>query len=164
MPLVQQAEETKLSAKGSIRIERGIYRVDYPSHRGYRAYLKCKDKVYQKVFSLGVGEAEALAQARQWRAEKLREIQDTPEASNPLKKLMKNNTSGIIGVRRGKTPWGPTWNATWVENGRQIHRSFAINRFGETEAFQLACQARADAERRMYGKVFQTALEKSNDE
>lgn len=149
-----KVKEKKLPEKGSTRIERGIYRVNYPSHRGIRAYLKFKDTEYQKVFSLGGGERKALAAARRWRKEKLREIQNSPEASNPLKKLMKNNTTGIAGVRRGKTAWG----ATWVENDRQIHRSFAIEKHGERQAFRLACQARADAEKRLYGQVFQDAL------
>ena len=137
-----------------MRIERGIYRVNYPSHKGIRAYLKFKDFEFQKVFSLGKGERKALAAARKWRAEKLREIQNLPEAQNPLKKLMKNNTTGITGVQRSKS----AWIATWVENGKEFHRSFATGKYGENEAFRLACQARAEAERRMYGQVFQEAL------
>ncbi len=146
--------ENNAPAPGSTRIERGIYRVNYPSHKGYRAYLKFKDTEYQKVFSIKGGERKTLAKARKWRKERLREIQNSPEAQNPLKKLMKNNTSGISGVRRGKT----AWSATWVENKKQIHRSFAVEKHGENEAFRLACQARADFEQRMYGQVFQDAL------
>ncbi len=160
MSAVKQAKvkSNKVPEKGSTRIERGIYRVNYPSHKGIRVYMKFKDTEYQKVFSLGGGERKALAAARRWRKERLREIQNSPEAQNPLKKLMKNNTSGITGVRRGKT----AWSATWVENGKQIHRSFAVEKFGEDEAFRLACQARAEFEKRMYGQVFQDAL-KSNE-
>ncbi len=156
MSAVKQAKanKNKVPAKGSTRIERGIYRVNYPSHKGIRVYLKFKDTEYQKVFALSAGERKALAQARRWRKERLREIQNSPEAQNPLKKLMKNNTSGITGVRRGKT----AWSATWVENGTQIHRSFAVEKFGEDEAFKLACQARAEAEKRIYGQVFQAPL------
>lgn len=149
-------KKKKRSANGSTVIERGIYRVDYPSHRGIRAYVKFKDTEYQKVFNLNAGERKALAQARRWRKEKLREIQNSPEAQNPLRRKQSNNTSGVIGVRRGKTAWG----ATWVENDRQQHRSFAIERFGEREAFRLACLARADAEKRLYGQVFQDELRK----
>ncbi|MEP6924571.1 MAG: AP2/ERF family transcription factor [Pyrinomonadaceae bacterium] len=149
-----RSEQNKLPEKGSTRIERGIYRVNYPSHKGIRAYLKFKDFEFQKVFALGNGERQALAAARKWREEKLREIQNMPEARNPLKKLMKNNTSGITGVRRRET----AWSATWVENGKQQYRSFAVEKFSEKEAFRLACQARAQAEQRMYGEVFQDAL------
>jgi hypothetical protein len=157
MPSAKQAKikENELSQKGSTRIERGIYRVNYPSHKGIRAYLKFKDTEYQKVFSIGVGgERKSLALARAWRKERLKEIQNLPEAKNPLKKQMKNNTSGITGVRRGKT----AWSATWVENKKQQHRSFAVEKFGEQEAFKSACQARSDAEKRMYGQVFQDVL------
>jgi hypothetical protein len=153
-----KVKANKLPEKGSTPIERGIYRVNYPSHKGVRAYLKFKDTEYQKVFSLSGGERKALAQARKWRKEKLREIQNSPEAANPLKRMQSNNTSGIVGVRRGRTAWSDVWSATWTENGTQFHRSFSIEKFGEEEAFRLACQARRDAEKRIYGRVFQEAL------
>jgi hypothetical protein len=156
MSTIKQAKvkENKPSEKGSTPVERGIYRVNYPSHKGIRAYLKFKGTEYQKVFALNGGERKALAKARKWRKEKLREIQDLPEANNPLKRMQSNNTSGITGVRRGKT----AWSATWVEDGKQMHRSFAVEKHGEDEAFKLACQARAEAEKRIYGQVFQAAL------
>lgn len=160
-----KTKENKLpEEKGSTLIERGIYRVNYPSHKGIRAYLKFKDTEYQKVFSLGRngGTRKALAKARRWRKEKLREIQNSPEAQNPLRPIQANNKSGIVGVRRGKTAWSATWSATWTENGKQFHRSFSIDKFGEEEAFRLARQARAEAEKRIYGQVFQDAL-KSNE-
>jgi len=149
-----KVKATKVPEKGSTRIELGIYRVNYPSHKGIRVYLKFKDIEYQKVFSLGGGERKALARARHWRKERLREIQNSPEADNLLRRKQSNNTSGITGVRRGKT----AWSATWVENGKQQHRSFAVEKFGEEEAFKLARQARAEAEKRIYGQAFQDAL------
>ncbi|MCY7377360.1 MAG: AP2 domain-containing protein [Pyrinomonadaceae bacterium] len=148
-------EKNGLPEKGSTVIERGIYRINYPSHKGIRVYLKFKDIEYQKVFSTGTrSERKALAEARKWRKERLQEIKNSPEANNPLKRKMKNNTSGITGVRRSPT----AWSATWVENRVQKHRSFAVGRFGEDEAFKLACQARADAETRLYGGIFQDEL------
>ena len=158
-PAEENTSSEKKSISGSTRIERGIYRVNYPSHKGIRAYLKFKDTEYQKVFSIGKGGArQALALARRWRKGILREIQNSPEAVNPLRKIQSNNTSGIVGVRRGRTAWSATWSATWTEKGKQFHRSFSIEKFGETEAFDLACQARRDAEKRIYGQVFQDAL------
>lgn len=165
MPTPKPAVETENTApelnavKGSTRVERGIYLVNYPSHKGVRAYLKFKDTEYQKVFSIGKGGTRrALALAKRWRKDRLREIQNSPEARNPLKKMQSNNKSGIAGVRRGKTVWGATWSATWTENGKQFHRSFAIEKHGEAEAFRLACRARSEAEKRIYGQVFQDAL------
>ncbi len=153
-----KVKTTKVPEKGSTRIERGIYRVNYPSHKGIRVYLKFKDTEYQKVFSLNDGEQKTLARARRWRKERLREIQNSPEAQNPLKKIQSNNKSGIAGVRRGKTAWSEVWSATWTENGKQFHRSFSVEKFGEEEAFKLAFQARAEAEKRIYGQIFQDAL------
>ena len=139
----QKETEKKHSERGSVKIERGIYRINYPSHKGIRVYLKFRDTIYQKVFSLAGGERKALAQARRWRKEKLREIQNLPEAANPLKKMQSNNTSGIIGVRRGRTAWNDVWSATWTEKGRQFHRSFSVEKFGEEEAFRRACRTRS---------------------
>jgi hypothetical protein len=156
--------KTKKSKKqkvftGSRKIERGIYRVSYPKQNGIRVYLKFRDKVFQKVFTIGRGgERSALARARRWRKERLKEIQNLPEAASPLRPLQSNNKSGIIGVRRGRTVWGDTWNATWVENGKGFHRSFAVAKYGEQEARRLACKARAEAEKRIYGQIFQDAL------
>ena len=149
-----KAEQDKSPERGSTPIERGIYRVNYPSHKGIRAYLKFKDTEYQKVFSSRGGERKALAQARRWRKEKLREIQNLPEAENPHRRMQSNNKSGITGVRRGKT----AWSATWVEYGKQQHRSFAVEKFGEEEAFRLAQEVRRDAEKRIYGRIIQEAL------
>ena len=153
-----KVKANKSSEKGSTRIERGIYRVNYPKQKGIRVYLKFKDTEYQKVFSLSGGERKALAKARRWRKEKLREIQNLREADNPLRRKQSNNTSGITGVRHGRTAWSDVWSATWTENGKQFHRSFSIEKFGEEEAFKLACKARAEAEKRIYGQVFQDAL------
>jgi len=160
MQAVKQAKikTNKLPEKGSTKIERGIYRVNYPSQKGIRVYLKFKDTEYQKVFALIGGERKTIARARRWRKEKLREIQNSPEAQNPLRKIQSNNKSGIAGVRRGKTVWGDTWSATWTENGKQFHRSFAVKKFGEEGALKFACEARAKAEKRIYGQVFQDAL------
>ena len=158
MPAAKQVKANKTSEQnasyGSTRIERGIYRVNYPSHKGIRVYLKFKDTEYQKVFSFSGGTRKTLARARRWRKEKLREIQNSPEANNPLRKTQSNNKSDISGVRRGRT----AWSATWTENGRQFHRSFAVKKYGEDEAFKLACRARAEAEKRIYGQVFQDRL------
>ncbi len=148
-------EKNDTSERGSTVIERGIYRVNYPSHKGIRAYLKFKDTEYQKVFSIGTkSERTAIAKARKWRKERLREIQNSPEGQNPVRRKMKNNASGISGVRRSPT----AWSATWTENGVQRHRSFAVGKFGEDEAFKLACQARREAEQKLYGGFVQEEL------
>lgn len=140
---------------GSERIERGIYRVNYPSAKGYRAYFKFKGVEYQKIFSTSTYGRKGLAAARKWRKEKMLEAHSHPDAQNPLKKKMKNNTSGVTGVRRGKV----AWSATWVEHGKQQHRSFAFEKYGEEEAFKRACWTRAEAEKRLYGAIFQPELQ-----
>ncbi|MEL7499448.1 MAG: AP2/ERF family transcription factor [Planctomycetota bacterium] len=61
------------------------------------------------------------------------------------------NQSGIVGVRRHRQKdrrgdfeyhsW--TWVAQWTDgHGKRKTRSFAVEKYGEDEAFRLACESR----------------------
>lgn len=135
--------------------EKGITRCDYARNHGYRAYIKFKGKEYQRFFGDKGDPEEALARARHWRRAKLRDLQSSADADVSLKEKAVNNKSGITGVHCRPTKWC----ATWVEKGHNIHHSFSIEKYGEREAFRLACQERAEAEKRLYGAVIQPALQ-----
>lgn len=135
--------------------EKGIYRHDYGNTHGYRAYIKFKGQEYQRIFSDQGDPDEALAKARHWRKLKLRTLQASDTADNPLKKSYRNNKSGIIGVCRS----GNSWQAAWVEKGTPRSRKFSVEVYGEAESFRHACRARAEAEQRLYGEVIQPALQ-----
>lgn len=136
--------------------EKGISRLDYERNHGYRAYIKFKGVEYQKYFGDGDNPEKALANARQWRKLKVRTLQADAVGSSPLKKIYSNNQSGITGVGRS----GDYWQAAWVEKGANRNRKFSITTHGEREAFRLACRERAEAEKRLYGAVFQKRLQR----
>ncbi|MBC7795756.1 MAG: AP2 domain-containing protein [Pyrinomonadaceae bacterium] len=146
--------ENESPEKRSIRIERGIYHLNYPSNKGFRAYVKFKETEHQKIFAIQGSLLQAYSKAKKWREDRLREIQESPDAFYPLKRKMANNKSGVTGVHRSPT----SWVASWANNGRVVHRHFAVEKYGEREAFQLACSARAEAQKRMFGKILQEEL------
>lgn len=58
-----------------------------------------------------------------------------------------NNTSGVVGVIKEE---GVRYRAVWVElNGKPKRKSFSINKYGEEEAFRLACETRENAIKRL---------------
>jgi len=56
-----------------------------------------------------------------------------------------SNTSGVTGVTYSKVD--ARWYATWVSpaTGKNVSKTFSIKKYGEEQAFQLACEARAKA-------------------
>ncbi|GKT26869.1 AP2/ERF family transcription factor [Acidovorax sp. SUPP3334] len=57
--------------------------------------------------------------------------------------VRKNNTSGVPGVSRNVEPGGVRWLATvYLANGKSQRRSFAVKKFGEERAKELAIEAR----------------------
>lgn len=90
------------------------------------------------------GKARALAAAIEWRDTQLRKVEVlTRRQFNQLPRS--NNTSGTTGVhflRNKRQPLG-LWQArVKLPRGRLIHRSFAVKRFGERNAYRQAVQAR----------------------
>ena len=129
------------------------------------------------------GEAECLFWAREWRDETyywlLLENKMPPPTLNAKKGLYvnppSNNKSGKCGVQRydctclRKRPNGTTFYrhdlgyiATWVEyvSGqnnlvikRQMKRYFSIKKYGDDEAYKLACEVRDEIEPRLNSGV-----------
>lgn len=63
--------------------------------------------------------------------------------------MQKNNTSGIVGVKRqvqtNKHGTYISWVATYKdENGKSVTKTFSVSKYGEEEAKQLAIEARAE--------------------
>lgn len=75
-------------------------------------------------------------------------LQAVPKRINTRNKgLRKTNTSGINGVwkevvtNKGKT--FTYWTASCIVDSRKKTRSFNIDKYGEAEAFRLACEERS---------------------
>ena len=60
-------------------------------------------------------------------------------------KMYSTNTSGVTGVYFNKhpEPYG-RWTAVWKEDGRILQKSFCVTKYGDEDAFQMACSYRKD--------------------
>lgn len=71
---------------------------------------------------------------------------ETPEQQARNHTKQKNNTSGIVGVRRNtKTVAGKqysSWIASWSDGVKKISKEFSTNKFGEDTAKQMAIDYR----------------------
>ena len=57
-----------------------------------------------------------------------------------------NNTSGVTGVRVISLRGHDHWSCTYVkEDGKKSSKTYSIARYGNKEAFQMACKARHDS-------------------
>jgi hypothetical protein len=99
-------------------------------------------------FSCG-GKREALRKAKAWRDEKMKLFPNTP-IRIVHEKISPRNTTGVIGVQLCER-YGPDgspqffYTASWYEEKyKRINKSFSVGKYGEDEAFNLACDARAE--------------------
>ena len=77
---------------------------------------------------------------------KIGNLRNVPHAVNMRNmRAFVTNSTGVSGVGLG----GDRYRAMWVEDGRLKSKSFAIRKYGEEEAFRLACQAREEAIKRL---------------
>jgi AP2 domain len=110
-------------------------------------HFRRRGKLYSKRFydlSYG-GSAQAKAAALVWRDEQLAEISALTMREFHAQRRS-NNTSGVPGVHFLTTAAQPQglWQAKIkLPDGRKVHKSFSVRRFGYDEAFALAIKARA---------------------
>lgn len=58
--------------------------------------------------------------------------------------MFKTNKSGVTGVSRKNDPKYPLWRATWVDEfGIKREKNFAILKYGDENAFKMACEYRS---------------------
>lgn len=89
---------------------------------------------------------EGLAAAIAWRVAMLVRI-DTLSRREFCEQKRSNNTSGVPGVHFLKTARQPLglWQAKIKRpDGRKVHKSFSVRRFGEQRAFRMAVAARME--------------------
>lgn len=60
-------------------------------------------------------------------------------------RIFVTNSTGVTGVSLR----GERYSALWREDERLDSKSFSVNKYGEEEAFRLACQAREEAIKRL---------------
>jgi hypothetical protein len=133
----------------------GIARIDLPNHgtHGWQVRIQRRGIKYAKFFSdSNYGTAKAsFDTARQWRDKLVHELESKVQSQARICTRSARNSSGVVGVSKVSVTAsnGSTyhfWQATWSpESGKRCCVKFSIKRYGDTEAFELAVQARTDA-------------------
>ncbi len=159
--------EKKKAKKRLVRDERsrpsykGISRIDSDHNHTHGWYVRIREngKVKSKFFSdrkYG-GIVQALRKARRHYKKEMQELfsQTLGEAPKNIPDRVivtknKNNNTGVIGVQKieRKNPGGSIYRAyrvCWTEkDGRARTKFFSIGKYGEKEAFQIACDFRRE--------------------
>ena len=133
-----------------------ISRIDLPLMKthGWQVRLRRRGKLFSKFFSdrKHDGVDNALVIARSYRNELIKTLPD-PVRAGAEGKLTRRNISGVVGVSRIVIKTGTRryefWQATWsCESGVRKRMKFSVRRYGEERAFELACDARKNGERK----------------
>lgn len=130
-----------------------IARIDLPDQctHGWQVRLQRRGIKYAKFFSDRTHQspAHALQTARAWRDELLQQLASQDQTR--ICQRSPRNNSGVVGVSK-VTVSGPNgvryhfWQATWSpQPGKRQCVKFSIKRYGDSEAFELAVQARTEA-------------------
>lgn len=136
---------------------RNISRIETPSaanevNGGWEVRMQRQRSKYSRFFADSVygGKLAALREAKSYRDElELTLSKMTVEQKSFTPSV--RNQSGVVGVRRHRQKdrhgdfeyhyW--VWVAQWTDgHGRRRTRSFSVEKYGESEAFRLACEAR----------------------
>jgi hypothetical protein len=132
-----------------------ISRIDNRATHGYWVRLfqfaDGNGMTFQKFFpdlSCG-GKRKALSKAKTYRDKKMKVMPKMPLRIYH-ERISPRNTTGVIGVQL-ITRYGPDgtpnyyYAAGWYEQKyKKISKCFAVLKYGEDEAFNLACEARAE--------------------
>jgi hypothetical protein len=143
---------------------KSISRIDDQKKKTHGWYVRVffKGKMTSKFFSdARYGDAQTgLAEAVRYRDELERKL-GKPRSERTVVKRSPRNQSGVIGVRRrtkrsgskGRKGGYEVYEVTWSPRPGQMKRtSVSIERYGEAEAFRLACEIRKQKEQEIYGR------------
>ena len=140
---------------------KGITRVDSDerNQHGYFVRIYHRRMVYTGSFSdrkLG-GKRKALAQARIFRDQTYFKLGITKKYRKQMTPSERNQT-GVVGVSRiqrkkkDQTLYFVYVVSWYPKKGTLKTRSFSVNKYGEKQAFSLACAFRKKCEIEMYGE------------
>lgn len=134
---------------GTKLVERGITRYDIESQGTYGYMVRIsRDGVHFNEFFSDKnykGKRKALAAARA----RYQELKDSlPEPQTTRNVITSRNSSGVVGVHRASSEsiYGETYSsycASWKsDEGDRNKISFSVKKYGEKQAWELACLAR----------------------
>lgn len=146
---------------------KSISRIDIPNKKTHGWYVRVwyKGKMHSKFFSDKLYDCseEALEAAVQYRNEIERKI-GKPRTERVVITYSPRNKTGVVGVRRirkrtgayhpetNEPRYSEVFEVTWQHKPNMVRNtSFSIEKYGEEEAFRLACELRRQKERELYG-------------
>lgn len=151
-------KEIKITAVSEDR-HKGVSRIDSKNTHGWFVRVYNRDVTHSKLFSdkkYG-GREEALHLALEYRDE----LEAQVRANSPGRRVVqrdKRNKSGVIGVCRTRKrnrngTYSECYSVSWSpEVNIKKCRTFSIQKYGEEEAFRLACELRKSKETEIYGE------------
>ena len=132
-----------------------IARIDIALQRthGWQVRLQRRGVKYAKFFSDSSfgGDEGSLNIARQWRDQLIEKLEASVQNQTRICTRSARNSSGVVGVskisvRASNGVIYQFWQATWsARPGKRCCVKFSVKRYGDSEAFELAVQARLDA-------------------
>ena len=132
-----------------------IARIDLPDQQthGWQVRLQRRGIKYAKFFSDSSYDSaqSSLRYAQKWRDQLVSELEEQAKDQARICTRSARNSSGVVGVSKITVTAsnGATyhfWQATWSpEPGKRCCVKFSIKRYGDSEAFELAVQARTEA-------------------
>ncbi|MDM8526896.1 AP2 domain-containing protein [Anaerolineales bacterium HSG24] len=145
---------------------KSISRIDIPHKKTHGWYVRVwyKGQMHAKFFSdKSYGVDESLQAAVEYRNEVEAKI-GKPRTDRMVVTHSPRNRTGVVGVRRVKKRTGAyfpitnepryseVFEVTWQHAPNIVRNtSFSIEKYGEEEAFRLACELRHKKERELYG-------------
>jgi hypothetical protein len=143
---------------------KGVIRIDSESTHGWQVRVYRHGKTYSKLFSdrkCG-GREEAFEAAMLFRDELEAEVETMPAAESQRRIINhnKNNLTGVLGIsrtfkrdRHGRRHevYAVSWNP---EPGKARGTSFSIAKYGEEDAFRMACKLRFEKMKAIHGERF----------
>jgi len=134
---------------------KGVSRIDSAGTHGWFVRVYQNGKTYSKLFSDGKhgGRKEALANAMKHRDTMTVQLEWRRQRQSEPSPRCRSNT-GIRGVskthkRNRDGSYTGYYSVSWVEHGVHKCKTFAIPRYGDERALQLAKQFRKEKEQRM---------------
>lgn len=150
---------------------KGVIRIDSDSTHGWQVRVYRHGRTYSKLFSdkkFG-GRDTAFEEAVAYRDDLEQEIEALPD-SEPRRRLIsqnKSNATGVLGIsrtfkrdRHGRRHevYAVSWNP---RPGEARGTSFSIAKYGDEQAFKMACQLRYQKMKEIHGEryPFESAVE-----
>lgn len=150
---------------------KGISRIDQPSRRTHGWYVRVSFRGEQRARFVSDqmygGKRKALREAVRVR-DGLEDELGRPHTDRQVVGRAARTNTGIVGVQRtrrrerrrdGTVALRDVFMITWMpEPGVTSRTTVSVAKWGEGEAFRIACQVRAEKESEMYGQIVQEKL------